>query len=89
MTGLEPLIPISLFLTGGAVFIARGAIGQALADRLRGVQTVSPALESELNQMRHELDDLRQALAETQDRLDFTERLLAKGGGDPLPVVRN
>lgn len=34
--------------------------------------------EAELGQLRGEIDQMRQELAEVQERLDFTERLLAK-----------
>jgi Tfp pilus assembly protein PilO len=34
--------------------------------------------EAELSQLRGELDQVRQELAEVQERVDFTERLLAK-----------
>jgi hypothetical protein len=78
MTSLEPLIPISLFLTIGAVSLMRGPFGQAIVEQMRGKSPGSPALEAEVAQLRIELDDLRHALVETQERLDFTERLLAR-----------
>jgi hypothetical protein len=34
--------------------------------------------EAELSQLRSEVDQLRQELAEVQERLDFTERMLAR-----------
>lgn len=48
------------------------------AQRLRG----SPherELEGELDQLDLEVGELRQALAEAQERLDFAERMLAQG----------
>lgn len=42
--------------------------------------------EAELSQLRGELDQVRQELAEVQERVDFTERLLAKSSErDRLP----
>ncbi len=40
---------------------------------------ISPASAQELEQFRHEMAAMRLELAETQERLDFTERLLASG----------
>lgn len=82
MTGLEPLIPMTLFLTIGGVFVARGPIGQALADRLRGGPS-SNALAGEIDQLHRDVEELRQHLVDTQERLDFTERLLASGEQPP------
>lgn len=78
MNGLEVFIPITFFLTIGGVIIARGPIGHALADRLRGGSLPRGDTERQLDALRAEVDELRHALAETQERVDFTERLLAK-----------
>lgn len=69
-----------LFLSMAAVFILRGPLGKALADRLAGR---SRADDRELEELRAELADVRQQLAEVHERLDFAERLLArpKAGG--------
>jgi len=78
MQGPEILIPISFFATVGAIFIARGEIGRAIAHRIRG-SGGDPELQAEVAELRRELDQVRLELAETSERLDFTERLLAKG----------
>ncbi len=73
------LVPITLFLVIGAVVIAKSPIGEAIAGRIRGRVDGNGELRLEIEQLRQDLDAVRQELAETQERLDFTERLLAKG----------
>jgi tetrahydromethanopterin S-methyltransferase subunit G len=54
--------------------ILRG-LGRAIADRVpRGAPSADPAAA----ELRTEVDDMRQRLAELEERVDFTERLLAK-----------
>ena len=55
------------------------------AQRLRGTPQ-QRELETELDQLDLEVGDLRQALAEAQERLDFAERMLAQG--EPQKVER-
>lgn len=69
---------LGLLVAGAAAAIALGPIGRALATRiLGGGAGTDPALDSEVDALRFQVEDLRQALAETHERLDFTERLLA------------
>lgn len=77
MQGPEVLIPISFFLTVGAVFISRSEIGRAIAHRIRG-GSGDQELQSEVAELRRELDQVRADLSETHERLDFAERLLAR-----------
>jgi hypothetical protein len=76
---LAVLIPVLAVFFSGLVVLSKTAIGKALARRIGGVEGVPPALESELRELRLELDALRGELMETQERLDFTERQLASG----------
>jgi septal ring factor EnvC (AmiA/AmiB activator) len=78
MTGLEPLIPITFFLVGGAFFISRSEIGKALAHRIRGGSQHEGETQAELGELRQDLAALRQELVETQERLDFAERMLSQ-----------
>lgn len=77
MQGPEVLIPITFFLTIGGVFVARGEIGRAIAHRIRGGAQADEDVRTELSDLRRDLDTVRAELAETHERLDFTERLLA------------
>jgi hypothetical protein len=82
--GLEAFIPITLFLSVAAVFILRGPLGRALADRIGGRAPDA----REVQDLRSEVEELRQQLGEVQERLDFAERLLAKQRERALPGPR-
>ncbi|MFN8651763.1 MAG: hypothetical protein U0133_07655 [Gemmatimonadales bacterium] len=77
LTGL--LITGLFFWTGVQVF--RGPIGQAIARRINGHQgeALTPEVVEELRQLHEQVDTLQHQLAETQERVEFTERLLAQG----------
>jgi hypothetical protein len=65
----------------GLVKIFNGPLARAVADRLRGrtATDTDSALLAEMDQM-------RERLAEVEERLDFAERLLARGGQpDQIP----
>jgi len=70
---LAPLIPITAIIAFAAVKIARlrATPGLAAAD-------VTGRLEA----LEHSVQDVQQELAETQERLDFAERLLSKARED-------
>lgn len=55
-----------------------GPIGQALAKRIAGDGQESHLHERRLDALAGQVEDLRHQLAETHERLDFTERLLAQ-----------
>ena len=69
---LAPLIPIVAIIAVAAVKIAR----------LRAAPPVSPSAEvsARLEALEHSVQGLQHELAETQERLDFAERLLTKAG---------
>lgn len=78
---MEDILALILIFGGGAVVaIAFSPIGRALADRLRHgkvpPESSGPAVDPALYE---ELDQLRAEMTELQERVDFTERLLAKG----------
>lgn len=68
---------IPALITGGIAgsIILRGPLGKALAERLTngavGSAEVPPELLDEMDEMRHRMVEL-------EERVDFTERLLAK-----------
>lgn len=78
MNGPEILVPITAFLSISAIIILRGPLGRAMADRLAGRHQSSPELE----ELREEVLELRDRLAEAEERIDFNERLLSRGTTD-------
>ncbi|MEE8193834.1 MAG: hypothetical protein V3T74_13900 [Gemmatimonadales bacterium] len=73
------LVPITMFLTIGAVLIFRGPFGKALAERMaKGDRQMSPGDAAETEALRADVEDLRWRLGEVEERLDFTERVLAR-----------
>jgi hypothetical protein len=56
-----------------AVIIARGPIGKALARRIEG-----PTSDGNLAALRNEVDTMSERVADLEERLDFTERLLSQ-----------
>jgi hypothetical protein len=71
------LVPISLFISIAAVAIFRGPLGKALGERIAG-RGESAVGSSDVDSLRHEVEDLRYRLTEMEERLDFTERVLAR-----------
>ncbi len=78
MNVADALVPMTFFISVAAIFISRSEIGKAFAQRIRGGTDRDTQLQ--LEDLRQEVAVLRQELGETQERLDFAERLLAKGG---------
>lgn len=82
------MIPVFGMITGivttglffwGVVQLARSPIGQALARRIQGRHGAGDAdLQADVLAMRDQLDYMQQQLSETQERLDFTERLMSQ-----------
>jgi hypothetical protein len=74
---LEDIIAIILIFGGGTIAaLSFSPVGRAVADRLRhGAGDPAAGTDPAVYE---ELDRLRQELAELQERVDFTERLLAK-----------
>ena len=76
MNGAEVLVPISMFFSIAAVLILRGPLGKAMADRISGRAAADDAARiADLTDAVQQLTGDVQAL---EDRLDFTERLLAR-----------
>jgi hypothetical protein len=76
------MIPIFGMMIGGLAIFVRSHLGHALADRISGRTGPAPEFSEELRELRGEVESLRAELMETQERLDFTERLLATGKDD-------
>lgn len=71
---LTPLIPIAAIVAFAAVKIAR----------LRATRPESPSADiaARLEAVERDVQGLHQELAETQERVDFTERLLSQARGE-------
>ena len=69
-------IPIWIAVAGSVWLISKGAIGDAIAARLRG-DVGAAELQGEALA---ELEELRARVAELEERQDFSERLLAQKG---------
>lgn len=71
------LVPITLFITLGAVLIFRGPLGKALGERIAGGDRHGE-LGPELDAMRQGLEEVRERLLDLEERVDFTERVLTR-----------
>lgn len=69
---MEGALFIVIVFGGGMLFaLSKTEIGRAIADRIRGESTApDPALLEEVDRLRHDVMEL-------QERVDFTERMLA------------
>jgi hypothetical protein len=70
------LIPITALFFTGLIAFSFTRLGRALANRIEG--RVDSATEARLNALEAANEDLRQALAEAHERLDFAERALIR-----------
>lgn len=76
------LIPIvGMFFTGLIVF-SFTRLGRALANRIEG--RIDDGTEARLVALEATNDELRRALEEAHERLDFAERALTRGSPDDI-----
>ncbi|MBK6494081.1 MAG: hypothetical protein IPG05_03095 [Gemmatimonadetes bacterium] len=76
---VEDIIAILCIFGGGTMIVLSfSPVGKAFADRLRHGAQPLPALEPD-PAVYDELDRLRLEVNELHERVEFTERLLAKG----------
>lgn len=73
--GEDFLIPATIATAIILAIILKGPVGEAIAMRLRGEAASSPELN---DAVLAELDDVRARMYELEERLDFSERLLAQ-----------
>ena len=88
-----PALAVSIIaLSISAAFVLRGPVGRALAQWISGwshneakwmeLKAAKDGVPlGEVEHLRAEVDDLQRQLAEVNERLDFAERILAKGRG--------
>ncbi len=73
----------ALFIIGG-VMVFRGPVGQAIARRIQGRHgEVEQELLSEVHALREQVQALELQVGELDERLDFSERLLAQARQEP------
>jgi Tfp pilus assembly protein PilO len=91
MNADSPAIVMIVLAALTAATIVLWPIVRALARRLEGRGGVDAALRNELEQVQHriaEVDALQIRVAELEERLDFAERLLARGPATPASLQR-
>lgn len=73
---MEPAV----FLAALLIFVGIPAVTVIKIARLRAARSESPSVEvmARLEELERGVQDLQQGLAETQERLDFAERLLSR-----------
>jgi hypothetical protein len=79
MLGL--MIPLFAISIVGVLVLSRTRIGEAIARRIGGGAR-HPEWEAELEALEDEVARLRGQLGETNERLEFAERLLTRGEED-------
>ena len=81
---MEGVLVITFLFGGGTLFLlAVSPVGKAIAERIRhGAQPLGSGTDPEVMA---ELEHLRQDLTDLQERVDFTERLLARKPAEQLP----
>ena len=80
---MEEILAVVLIFGGGAfVALSYSPIGKAIAARIRGDHAQPPSGASD-PAVYEELDRLRQEMTEMQERVDFTERMLAQRNEAP------
>jgi hypothetical protein len=87
MTVTEKLGPVSVpiwfFAMGAAAVVLRGPLGKAIAERISGRLPAEDAVVQVPDEVYGELDELRARVGELEERVDFSERLLAKHDTPP------
>ncbi len=75
MDPVDILAPLTLLSTVGIVAAAFVKVARLRATR---VESLSPDVSARLEELEQSVQSLQQELVETQERLDFAERLLSK-----------
>lgn len=87
---MEGVLAIIFIFGGGTAFLlAISPVGRAFADRIRGGGIVGDdtvrQLEASHQAVLDELDGVRREMTELQERMDFTERVIAQNRHGGLP----
>jgi hypothetical protein len=82
LTGIVSMVLIAVTV----IKVAQSQVGQAIARRISGRSgPADDEMRNELLDLREHVGNLEQRLAESEERIDFTERLLAQRG-EPVRV---
>lgn len=76
------LIPVTGIFFTGLILFSFTRLGKALANRLEG--RIDDGTQERLAALEAANEELRLALGETQERLDFAERALIRGAEDRI-----
>ena len=77
LTGIVSMVLIAVTV----IKVAQSQVGQAIARRISGKSgPMDDEMRNELLDLREHVGHLEQRLAESEERIDFTERLLAQRG---------
>jgi len=84
---VEDELAIFFIFGGGATFLlAISPIGRAIADRIRGRSVGGGGSDERIRYLQEsheslleEVDGMRREIGDLQERVDFTERLMARG----------
>ena len=71
------MVPVLGLSVAGLFVLSRSRIGEAVARRIAGVRE-DPEVEDQILALQDDMSALRRQLHETQERLEFAERLLAR-----------
>lgn len=74
----EYIVPVVMFISVAAVFIMRGPFGKALAERM-AARPLHSGDRQDTERVSAEMEEMRLRLTELENRMDFAERMLAKG----------
>ena len=86
---MEGILAITFIFGGGTLFLLSiSPIGKAVAQRILGKagESESGEWEDRAHQLEEELHQLRLEVGDIEERLDFTERLLARGKSQEMDV---
>lgn len=81
-SGAYALGALGLAICGAFTAVVIGPVGRAMGKRI--LEGRGGASDEEVQELRLQVEELRLALGETQERIDFTERMLA-GGKERVP----
>ena len=80
-----------LIVSTAAVLIFRGPLGRAISRRIEGAPAADSALAARVAELEHRLGEMEQEhsrVAELEERVDFAERMLARGRPEPERLER-